>query len=82
MSRCTIPWKIQHGFCKGKCYCGILLKTFLSVSRHIDKIDLSDIICLDLDFKQPRIRDKKGHNLDNYLQDRQQKVGMNSYFSQ
>lgn len=68
MSRCTYLGrylgKFSISFAKRNATVEGLLKTFLSVSRRIDKIDLSDIICLDLDFKKLCIRDKKGHNLE------------------
>lgn len=46
------------------------------------KNDLSDMIYLDLDIKQPCIRDRKVITwINNWLQDRQQRVGVNSHFS-
>lgn len=83
VDRCTLPWKRQHGFYKGNYCLENLLEIFERVSRHMDKTDLIDIIYLDLDIKQPCIRDKKVISwINNWLQDRQQWVGVNSQFSQ
>lgn len=70
-------------FCKGKYCLESLLEIFERVSRHVGKADLSDMIYLDLDIKQPCIRDRKVITwINNWLQDRQQRVGVNSHFSQ
>lgn len=59
VNKCTLPWKSQHGFCKGNYCLENLLEVFERVSRHMDKVDMIDIIYLDLDIKQPSIRGKK-----------------------
>lgn len=80
MGRCTIPGKHWHGFAKGNIES--LLEIFERVSRHVGKNDSSDMIYLDLDIKQPCIRDRKVITwINNWLQDRQQRVGVNSHFS-
>lgn len=49
----------------------------------MDKVDLIDIISLDLDINHPCIGDKKVITwINNWLQDRKQRVGVNSQFSQ
>lgn len=83
VDRYTLPWKSQHGFCKGNYCLENLLEIFEGVSRHMDKADLIDIIYLDLDIKQSCIRDKKVITwINNWLQDKQQRVGVNSQFFQ
>lgn len=73
MGRCL------HGFAKGN---KSLLEIFERFSRHVGKNDSSDMIYLDLDIKQPCIRDRKVITwINNWLQDRQQRVGVNSHFS-
>lgn len=81
--RCTLPWKSQHGFCKRKSCLENLLEIFERVRTHMDKADLIDIIYLDLDIQQSCIEDKKViTRVNNWLQDRQQREGVNSQFSQ
>lgn len=83
VDRYTLPWKSQHGFRKGNYCLENLLEIFEGVSRHMDKADLIDIIYLDLDIKQSCIRDKKVITwINNWLQDKQQRVGVNSQFFQ
>lgn len=63
VNRWTLPWKSLHGFCK-RIYClGNLLGVFERVSRHMDKVDVIDIIYLDLGIKQLHLR-QEGYNLD------------------
>lgn len=56
--RCTLSRKSQHAFSKGNYCLENVLDIFERVSRHMDKADLTDIIYLDLDIKQPCVRDK------------------------
>lgn len=70
-------------FCKGNYCLEHLLEIFERVNRHMDKAGLIDIIYLDLGIKQACIRDKKAITwINNWLQDRQQGVGVNTQFSQ
>ncbi|CAM5148917.1 unnamed protein product [Eretmochelys imbricata] len=88
--------KRQHGFCKGRSCLTNLLEFFEGVDKHVDKGDPVDIVYLDFQKafdKVPhqrllcklgchRIRRKILSWIENWLKDREQRVGINSKFSE
>ncbi|CAM4553636.1 unnamed protein product [Lepidochelys olivacea] len=88
--------KSQHGFCKGRSCLTDLLEFFEGVNKHVDKGDPVDIV--DLDFqkafdKVPHqtllcklschgIRGKILSWIENWLKDREQRVGINGKFAE
>ncbi|KAG6940840.1 hypothetical protein G0U57_011320 [Chelydra serpentina] len=88
--------KSQHGFCKGKSCLTNLLEFFEGVNKHVDKGDPVDIVYLDFQKafdKVPHqrllhklschgIRGKILSWIENWLKDREQRVGINGKFSE
>ncbi|CAM4652894.1 unnamed protein product [Caretta caretta] len=88
--------KSQHGFCKGKSCLTNLLELFEWVNKHVDKGDPVDIVYLDFQKAfdkvphQRLLRELCCHGLrwkilswiENWLKDREQKVGINGKFSE
>ncbi|CAM4685396.1 unnamed protein product [Lepidochelys kempii] len=88
--------KSQHGFCKGKSCLTNLLEFFEAVNKHVDKGDPVDIVYLDFQkgfdrVPHPRllcklschgIRGKILSWIENWLKDRERRVGINSKFSE
>ncbi|CAM4645910.1 unnamed protein product [Lepidochelys kempii] len=88
--------KSQHGFCKGKSCLPNLLEFFEGVNKHVDKGDPVDIFYLDFQKafdKVPHqrllhklhchgIRGKILSWIENWLKDREQRVGINGKFSE
>ncbi|CAM4600474.1 unnamed protein product, partial [Lepidochelys olivacea] len=88
--------KSQHGFCKGKSFRTNLLEFFERVNKHVDKGDPVDIVYLDFQKvfdKVPHqrllcklschvIRGKILSWIENWLKDREQRVGINGNFSE
>uniref|UniRef100_A0A8C3I5X8 Reverse transcriptase domain-containing protein n=1 Tax=Chrysemys picta bellii TaxID=8478 RepID=A0A8C3I5X8_CHRPI len=87
--------KSQHGFCKGKSCFTNLLEFFEGVSKHVDKGHPVDIVYLGFQKafdKVPHqrllhklschgIRGKVLSGIENWLKDREQRVGINGKFS-
>ncbi|CAM5165119.1 unnamed protein product [Natator depressus] len=88
--------KSQHGFCKGRSCLTNLLEFFEGVNKHEDKGDPVDIVYLDFQKafdKVPHqrllrklschgIRGKILSWIENWLKDREQRVGINGKFSE
>ncbi|CAM4678027.1 unnamed protein product [Lepidochelys kempii] len=88
--------KSQHGFCKGKSCLANLLEFFEESNKHVDKGDPVDIVYLDFQKafdKVPHqrllrklsclgIKGKILSWIENWLKDREQKVGINGKFSE
>ncbi|CAM5084504.1 unnamed protein product, partial [Eretmochelys imbricata] len=88
--------KSQHGFCKGKSCLNNLLEFSEGVNKHVDKGDPVDIVYLDFQKafdKVPHqrllhklscheIRGKILSWIENWLKDREQRVGINGKFSE
>ncbi|CAM5159894.1 unnamed protein product [Natator depressus] len=88
--------KSQHGFCKGRSCLTNLLEFFEEINKHVDKGDPVDIVYLDFQKafdKVPHqrllcklschgIRGKILAWTENWLKDREQRVGINGKFSQ
>ncbi|CAM5097662.1 unnamed protein product [Natator depressus] len=88
--------KSQHGFCKGKSCLTNLLEFFEGVNKHVDKGDPVDIVYLDFQKafdKVPLqrllcklschgIRGKILSWIENWLKDKEQRVGINGKFSE
>ncbi|CAM5130961.1 unnamed protein product [Natator depressus] len=88
--------KSQHGFCKGRSYFTNLLEFFEGVNKHVDKGNPVDIVYLDFQKafdKVPHqrllcklschgIRGKILSWTENWLKDREQRVGINGKFSE
>ncbi|CAM5114322.1 unnamed protein product [Eretmochelys imbricata] len=87
--------KSQHGFCKGRSCLTNVLEFFEGVNKHVDKGDPVDIVYLDFQKafdKVPHqrllcklsshvIRGKILSWIENWLKDREQRVGINGKFS-
>uniref|UniRef100_A0A8C8SCV0 Reverse transcriptase domain-containing protein n=1 Tax=Pelusios castaneus TaxID=367368 RepID=A0A8C8SCV0_9SAUR len=85
----------QHGFCKGKSCLTNLLEFFEGVNKHVDRGDPVDIVYLDFQKafdKVPHqrllcklschgIKGKVLSWIENWLKDREQRVGVNGKFS-
>ncbi|CAM5143906.1 unnamed protein product [Eretmochelys imbricata] len=88
--------KSQHGFCKGRLCLTNLLEFFEGVNKHVDKGDPGDTVSLDFQKafdKVPHqrllcklschgIRGKILSWIENWLKDREQRVGINGKFSE
>ncbi|CAM4607019.1 unnamed protein product [Lepidochelys olivacea] len=88
--------KSQHGFCKGRSCLTNLLEFFEGVNKHVDKGDPVDIVYLYFQkafHKVPHhrllrtlschgIRGKILSWIENWLKDREQRVGINGKFSE
>ncbi|CAM4425189.1 unnamed protein product [Lepidochelys kempii] len=88
--------KSQHGFCKGRSCLTNLLEFFEGVNKHADKGDPVEIVYLDFQKafdKVPYqrllhklschgIRGKILSWIENWLKDREQRVGINGKFSE
>ncbi|CAM5146477.1 unnamed protein product [Natator depressus] len=88
--------KSQHGFCKGRACLTNLLEFFEGVNKHVDKGDPVDIVYLDFQKafdKVPYqrllcklschgIRGKILSWTENWLKDKEQRVGINGKFSE
>uniref|UniRef100_A0A452IGB1 Reverse transcriptase domain-containing protein n=1 Tax=Gopherus agassizii TaxID=38772 RepID=A0A452IGB1_9SAUR len=86
----------QHGFCKGKSCLTNLLEFFEGVNKHVDKGDPVDIVYLDFQKAfdkvphQRLLRKLSCHGIkgkvlswiENWLKDREQRVGINGKFSE
>ncbi|CAM5074984.1 unnamed protein product [Natator depressus] len=88
--------KSQHDFCKGRACLTNLLKFFEGVNKHVDKGDPVDTVYLDFQKAfdkvphQRLLRKLSGHGIrgkivswiENWLKDREQRVGINGKFSE
>uniref|UniRef100_A0A8C3F3S5 Reverse transcriptase domain-containing protein n=1 Tax=Chrysemys picta bellii TaxID=8478 RepID=A0A8C3F3S5_CHRPI len=86
----------QHGFCKGKSCLTNLLEFFEGVNKHVDKGDPVDIVYLDFQKAfdkvphQTLLSKVSGHGIkgkvlswiENWLKDREQRIGINGKFSE
>ncbi|CAM4398386.1 unnamed protein product [Caretta caretta] len=88
--------KSQHGFCKGRSCLTNLLEFFEGVNKHADKGDPVEIVYLDFQKAVDKvpyqrllhklschgIRGKILSWIENWLKDREQRVGINGKFSE
>ncbi|CAM5105037.1 unnamed protein product [Natator depressus] len=95
IDECKLLRKSQHGFCKGRSCLTDLLEFFEGVNKHVDKGDPVDIVCLDFQKAfdkvphQKVLRKLSSHGIrgkilswiENWLKDREQRVGIDGKFS-